>query len=194
MEPRLPTSMTGSSSSTWSGPEPGASFEPGLWLGGQGGNSAGFSSAPGWPHLQGGRAGGGQEPGPAHAHPQPGIPSSSPRAGTKLQSRPLALHQVWGDEAQASSYVGPPCQGCVHRPGWGAFKAFTDVRQGSEQSEGARPQRGPSANGPCISRDTHPTGSVCDTRVYSREAWGQTCFDQLALRRVFTKLEFVAKM
>ena len=48
-----PTSTTGSSCSTWREPEPGASFGPGPQLGGRGGNTEGFSSAPGWPRLRG---------------------------------------------------------------------------------------------------------------------------------------------
>lgn len=66
-QPHLPTSTTGSSCSTWSGPEPGASFETGSRPGGPGGNSEGFSSAPGWPHLQG-WVGSGARP---SSHPPP---------------------------------------------------------------------------------------------------------------------------
>lgn len=83
---------------------------------------------------------------------------------------------------------GPTARG-VSMNRVGAPQAFTNVRQGPQATGGGTTPTGTVANASCLSQDTQPNGSVCNTRV-----WGQTCFDQPALLRVFTKLEFVVKM
>lgn len=157
--------MTGSSCSTWSGLEPGVSFEPGPRPGGQGGNIEGFSSAPGWPHLRGGRAGRGQESGPMHTHPQLGIPSSSLRTGSKPQSGPLSsLPKVLGGRGLGLQLHQAPLPGVCPQTGWGLPKHLLMYGRGPKQSEGAQPQLGPLPTLPASHR-THSPMALCVTHV-----------------------------